>query len=322
MKKYLRSLGLISIIVVALAGFSFQICLAEEYPTRPIVLVNPGGPGGSHDMTARAVTSVAADYLGQPIVVKIMWGGGGAIGTEYVAKQPADGYTLLWGGPGWCTTLPAVEGRSKGPDDLEAIFQANYGNGWLLVRPDAPYKTFPAMIKWAKENPGEVVFGTTGPWGGADLAWKQIRRQAGIETKVVPHHGGGGAILALLGGHIDMTICPGTPSWPHVQSGKMGVLAVIDDQRDHLLPDVPTLKEVGYDAWYRMWRAALAPKGTPRDRIDTLAAAFKKMCEDKSVVSMIKKFGDVINYMGPDEFTEYWKKEYKQHQELGRIFKK
>ena len=139
------------------------------------------------------------------MIIQIKSGGGGAIGVEYAAKAQPDGYTLLIGGPGWATTLPAVEGRSKGPDDLMAICRINYSPIIISARVDAPYKTFKEMIAWAKANPGKLVFGNTGPWGAADMPWKQLMRKAGIVTKVVPHDGGGPAMIALLGGHVDVT---------------------------------------------------------------------------------------------------------------------
>ena len=128
------------LLTLSLAGYS--VVQAQEFPTKPITLINPMGAGGSHDLTMRAVTSVANDYLGQPMIVQIKSGGGGAIGCELVAKAAPDGYTLLIGGPGWNTTLPAVEGRSKGPDDLIAVCRINYSANNLVARPDAPFKTF------------------------------------------------------------------------------------------------------------------------------------------------------------------------------------
>ena len=106
------------ILLLMVSIFGFSTAQAKEFPTKPVTLIIPVGAGGSHDLTARAVTSVAVDYLGQPIIVQLKPGGGGAIGSDFVAKAPPDGYTLLFGGTGWSTTFPAVEGRSKGPDDL------------------------------------------------------------------------------------------------------------------------------------------------------------------------------------------------------------
>jgi hypothetical protein len=121
---------------------------AEEFPTKPVTLVIPVGAGGSHDLTARAVTSVASNYLGQPIIIQLKPGGGGAIGSEIVAKSAPDGYTLLFGGMGWSTTYPAVEGRSKGPDDLMAVCRINYSPTIIVSRPDLPFKTFKEMLAY------------------------------------------------------------------------------------------------------------------------------------------------------------------------------
>ena len=299
-----------------------QFVEAQEFPAKPVMLVIPFGAGGSHDLTARAVTSVAADYLGQPMLVQLKPGGGGAIASDFVSKAAPDGYTLLFGGSGPNTTLPAIEGRSKGPDDFVAVCRVNYSPAIIVARPDAPYKTFKEMVAWAKSNPGKLIFGNTGPWGAGDLSWKMIIKETGIETKNVPHDGGGPALMALLGGHVDVSGLFSAQTLPHIQAGKLRVLAVTDTERDPSLKDIPTCKEQGVNVVYLMWRGVLAPKGTPRGAIDKLAAAFKKMTEDKSVVPMIKRFGDEINFLGPDEFTKVWREEYETQKELGKIFKK
>ncbi len=199
-EKVFLSVALLSLLVLGLPSVQ-----AQDYPTKPILLVNPGGIGGSTDLTMRAVTSVAADYLGQPIIVQIKAGGGGSIGTEFVAKAAPRRYTLLCGGPNWNSTLPAVEGTSKGPDDLLAVCRINYTSGVLVARADAPFKTFKEMVEWAKANPGKLVFGHTGPWGGADVSWKIITQKTGIKTRVVPHEGGGPALIAILGGQVQVS---------------------------------------------------------------------------------------------------------------------
>jgi tripartite-type tricarboxylate transporter receptor subunit TctC len=308
--------------VLALLLWAAPQTQAQEFPTKPITLINPTGAGGSHDLTARAVTSVANDYLGQPIIIQIKSGGGGAIGSDFVSKANPDGYTLLNGGPGWNSTLPAVEGRSKGPDDLVAVCRINYSPLVLVARPDAPYKTFKEMIAWAKANPGQLKYGHTGPWGAADLPWKQLMQKAGITTKVVPHDGGGPALISILGGHTDVTGSFAAQAASHIKAGKLRLLAVLDYQRSPEFPNVPTAKEEGVDVVYLIWRGILAPKGTPRPVIDKLAAAFQKMTADKTVVNMLKSFGDAPNFLGPDEFGKLWREEYETHRELGKIYKK
>jgi tripartite-type tricarboxylate transporter receptor subunit TctC len=312
-------LAAVSVLAVLLGCGAAQ---AQDFPTKPITLIIPAGAGGSHDMTARAVTSVANEYLGQPIIIQLKPGGGGAIGSDQVAKAAPDGYTILFGGPNWSTTLPAVEGRSKGPNDLDPICRINYSPVMVATKPDAPYKTFKEMIAWAKANPGKLVFGNAGPWSQADLTWKQISRITGIESRNVPHDGGGPSTLALLGGHVDVAINPTTTFITYIQSGKLRPLAVLDDQRDPSFPDVPTAKEEGVDVVYYLWRGMLAPKGTPRPVVEKLADACKKMTQDKTVQAMINSFGDRIQYLGPDEFGKVWRAEFELHKELGSSLKK
>ncbi|NWF92413.1 MAG: tripartite tricarboxylate transporter substrate binding protein [Syntrophaceae bacterium] len=313
---------MVYLVVLMVSILGSQFVGAQDFPTRPVVLVIPFGAGGSHDLTARAVTSVAADYLGQPILVQLKPGGGGAIASEFVYKAAPDGYTLLFGGTGPNTTLPAIENRSKGPDDFVAVCRVNYSPAVIVARPNAPFKTFKEMLTWAKANPGKLIFGNTGPWGAGDLSWKMIVKETGIEAKNVPHDGGGPALVAVLGGHVDVSGLFTAQTLPHIQAGKLRALAVTDTRRDPSLKDVPTCKEEGVNVVYLMWRGVLAPKGTPRAVVDRLAAAFKRMCEDKSVINMINKFGDEVNYLGPDEFAKVWREEFEIQRELGKIFKK
>jgi tripartite-type tricarboxylate transporter receptor subunit TctC len=308
--------------LLVFAGGAGVWAAEKDFPSKPVTLIIPVGAGGSHDVTARAVTSVAATYLGQPVIVQLKPGGGGAIGSEIVAKAAPDGYTLLFGGMGWSSTLPAVEGRSKGPDDLMAVCRINYSPTIIVARPDLPFKTFKEMIEYAKANPDRLIFGNTGPWGQADLPWKMIVKQTGIKAKNVPYDGGGPSLLAVLGGHADMTGGLVSALLPHIKSGKLRALAVLDNKREEQLPDVPTAKELGVNVVNLMWRAVLAPKGTPRPVIDKLALAFKHMSEDKSVTSMIKQLGDEVQYMGPDEFGKLWREEFEAQKELGKSLKK
>ena len=126
MKKRTGQRVFVCFSVLTLALLGGQLVYAQEFPTKPVSLIIPFGAGGSHDLTARAVTSVAADHLGQPMLVQLKPGGGGAIASDFVAKATPDGYTLLFGGSGPNTTLPAIENRSKGPDDFVAICRVNY----------------------------------------------------------------------------------------------------------------------------------------------------------------------------------------------------
>ena len=128
--------------------------------------------------------------------------------------------------------------------------------------------------------------------------------------------------MAVLGGHADSVINPLPQMLPHIRAGTLRPIAVLDHQRESDLPDVPTAKEQGFDVEYTLWRAVLAPKGTPRPIIEKLASAFKQMTEDKSFQALIKQMGDDVHYMGPDEFEKVWRAEYESDKELGKFYKK
>ncbi len=310
------------VVILSLLVWAVPAGAAENFPTKPVTLVIPVGAGGSHDLTARALASVAPQYLGQPLIIELKPGGGGAIGEDYVAKSRPDGYTLVFGGPGWSSTLPAVEGRSHGPDTLAAVCRINYGTVVWNVNPAKPWKNLKDLVEWAKANPNKLVHATTGPWGASDLPMKQMMKEYGFTANLVPYDGGGPALLAVLGGHADSVINPLPQMLPHIRAGKLRAIAVLDNQRENDLPDVPTAKEQGFDVEYSLWRAVLAPKGTPRPIIDKLASAFKAMTEDKSFIAMIKQLGDDVHYLGPDEFEKVWRAEYESQKELGKFYKK
>jgi len=322
MKRHLRSVMMLSVAILGCLIGAGAVGAAEEFPTKPVTLVLPVGAGGSHDLTARALASVAPQYLGQPLIIQLKPGGGGAIGSDYVAKAKPDGYTLLFGGPGWSSTLPAVEGRSHGPDTLTAVAKINHGALVWTVNPAKPWKNVKELVEWAKANPGKLVHATTGPWGIADLPMKILMKEHGFTVQLVPYDGGGPALLAILGGHADSNINPLPQMLPHIRSGKLRAIAVLEPKREGDLPDVPTLKEQGFNLEYSIWRAVLAPKETPRPVVEKLAAAIKQMTDDKSFLALIKQLGDDVNYMGPDEFEKFWRAEYEGQKELGKFYKK
>ncbi len=322
MKDQLQRKVFGGVMVLLLSVLILPVAEAQQYPTKPIVLINPIGAGSATDVLMRAVLSVAPKYLEQPFVLELKPGGGGAIGTDFVSKASPDGYTLLCGGPGWNSTLPAIEGRSKGPEYFDAICQINHSSSFTLVRSDSQFKTLKEVIQWAKANPGKLVFGHTGVWGAADLFWKQLKHETGIVTRDVSHDGGGPMLTALLGGHIDIGITAPPVSMPHIQAGKIRALTYNYTKRFAALPNVPTAREEGVHAEDYYWRTVLAPKGTPRPIINKLTEVFKKITEDKAFIETIAKFGEEPAYLGPEEFTKVWVEGYKSRKELAKIFKK
>ncbi|MBI2998693.1 MAG: tripartite tricarboxylate transporter substrate binding protein [Deltaproteobacteria bacterium] len=283
---------------------------AQEFPTKAVEFVLPYGAGGSHDLTARAVASVAHQYLGQPLLVVLKPGGGGAVGSQQVIKAKPDGYTLAFGGTGTNTVFAMVQKVPIGPDQFTPVARINYSPTILAVRADAPWKSFRELIEYCKKNPGKFNFANSGPWGAADLPMRLTARAAGIDYNNIPYDGGGPTTLAVLGGHADATFGFSAQLLPEVAAGKMRALAITDTKRHRDFPNVPTVKEEGFDVVFAMWRSVLAPKGTPQLILDKLEATFRKISDDKSFQALIRGLGDDVHFQGGKEFETTWRQEW------------
>ncbi|HEY7363252.1 MAG TPA: tripartite tricarboxylate transporter substrate binding protein [Methylomirabilota bacterium] len=294
---------------------------AQEFPSKPIELVIPFGPGGSHDLTARAVASVAHSHLGQPLLVVLKPGGGGAVGSQYVIRAKPDGYTLLFGGSGPNTTFALVQKAPIGPDQFIPVARINYSAPFIAVRNDAPWKSLREMVDYAKKNPGKLNFANSGPWGAADLPMRMLGKAGGFEYNNIPHDGGGPALLAVLGGHADATFGFTAQLVPQIAAGKMRVLANTDVKRHPDIPNVPTMKEEGFDVVFTMWRSVLAPKGTPPAIVDKLQTAFKNLSEDRSFKALIKSLGDEVHFQAGKDFEKTWREEWEQHAKIAAAAK-
>jgi tripartite-type tricarboxylate transporter receptor subunit TctC len=307
-----------AILVAALAALP---AAAQDFPNKPVNVLIPFGAGGASDLTLRTFVHLAPDVLGQPMIIQAKPGGGGAIASEIVAQAKPDGYTLLFGHTNSHSILPAIEGRSKGPDDLASVCRVNTSGTIFIAHPTAPFSTFKEMIAWAKANPGKLSVSVAGTWSMVDFTWKQMAHVLGLQLRIVSYDGGAEALVGLLGGHVQASLLSLPQTLPHVKAGKLKALAYNGDRRHPDLPDLPTAREQGYDRVLTVFKAFMAPKGTPRPVIDKIAVSVKKMLDDKQVVEAIRKLGDEVEYQGPDEFAKYWRAEYDTYKELGKIFK-
>jgi tripartite-type tricarboxylate transporter receptor subunit TctC len=301
---------------------SFSTLQAQDYPNKSINLVVPLGVGGSSDLTARTFVHLAPELLGQSMIIQIKPGGGGAIGTEYVAQAKPDGYNVLLGHSNCNSVLPALEGRSRGPEDMDAVCRINVQNTIYWVQSGSPFKTLKDVIDYAKANPGKLSFGNVGTWSVTDLEWRWLEIKAGMKTRNVPYDGGGATLLGLLGGHVQVAMISPTQSLPHYKAGKLRPLAIQGQNRYAELPNVPSMKELGYDTGLEgLWKGVMVPKGTPRPIIEKLAGFFKKITENKQVIESLAKLGDEFHYMGPDEFAKYWRQDYQIYKDMAKMFK-
>lgn len=290
--------------------------VAQDFPTKPITLINPFGPGGQSDLLARPLATVAQKYLGQQLLVKMMPGGQGIIGTEAAAKAAPDGYTLLSAGAGWNSALPAIEGRSKGPDDFEPIARINKESTLMVVRTESPHKSIKDLVNYAKANPGKLTVGIGGPYTTSETFWRWLTKTQGVNVRLVKFGGGAQMMLAGLGGHVDAFGGSPVSVGEQVRAGKVRPLVFYGDARHRDYPQVPTAKEEGFDIVLEVWNGIAAPKGTPKAIIAKLDAAFKKMYEDPAVREALDKSGARIEYLGAEEFGKFWREDFKFFQSM------
>lgn len=316
-KSALMRLDVLAAAAALVGLFSWaQPASAQSFPTKPITLVVPTAPGGSHDLTARALATVGEKYLGQPVLVELKPGGSGAVGSSFVANAAPDGHTLLFGGPAFNTSPPALENRpALGPDGFTAVARVNFTPLIVAIRADTPYKTFPELIEWAKAHPGQLK-AAGGRGSGTDFFLRFVAQKTGITFRSIPYDGGGAVMNAILGGHADVSSGVPAALGPHEKAGKLWFATITADERHKNYPNLPTAKEFGIDYTYVFWRGVLAPKGTPRPIVEKLADAFRKMAEDPAVRPVLQGWGDDVNYLGPDDFAKWWRQEYEAQREL------
>jgi tripartite-type tricarboxylate transporter receptor subunit TctC len=284
---------------------------AQQYPTKAIRFVVPFAPGGGTDIIGRVVAQALNDALGQPVVVDNRGGAGSTLGTEIVAKSPADGYTILFGNISLAfnatlyTQLRYDTIRDLAPISLSAV-QPNI----LVIHPGLPAKNLKEFIELARAHPGKYNYASAGTGSGTHLAAELLKLQTKIDIVHVPYKGTGPALTDLLGGQINMMVSTFASALPHVKSGRMRALGVTTVKRSPAAPDVPTLIEggvAGYD--YSTWYGLLAPAGTPKPIIEMLNASNRKVLARDDIKQKLESQGvdPIVNT--PAEFSTYMKSE-------------
>ena len=265
------------LIVMGLA-LAASCALAQDFPDKPVRLVVPFPPGGSVDLVARLVGKSLQDALQQPFIVENKPGASGNIGAAYVAKAPADGYTLLVGSAGvfaanqFLYANPPLDPLTAFAPIMRIVDQPNI----LVVGNASPARNVRELIALAKARPGKITFGTASVGSAQHFSSEIFMQQAGIALLHVPYKGGAPALVDLMGGQIDMLFDTSPTALPYAKSGKLRALATTSRQRSPLLPDVPTMREAGLPEFEVVtWTGIAAPAGTPPAVVDKLNAAIK-----------------------------------------------
>ncbi|MBV8249249.1 MAG: tripartite tricarboxylate transporter substrate binding protein, partial [Comamonas sp.] len=253
-----------------------------------------------------------APVLGQSVVVDNKGGGNGAIAANLVKRSEPDGYTLLMQYSGYHVISPhLVKAKSWEQGDFAPVANVLSAPQIIVVRAELPVKTLAELVGYAKAHPGKLNYASSGNGSLQHVTGAMLEQQAGVKMVHVPYKGTGPALQDLLGGQVDLTFGTAPPFMPHVQSGKLRVLAVTGKQRLPSLPQVPTTAEAGYPGVNATsWFAVFAPKAAPQPVIDKLAADLKKVVEDPAFRKKAEEQGAAADYMNPQQLGAMVKTEY------------
>jgi tripartite-type tricarboxylate transporter receptor subunit TctC len=277
---------------------------SPAYPTRPIRLICPWSPGGSTDAVMRALAESASKTLGQQIIIDNKAGAGGSLGANELVNARPDGYTL--------SQLP--HGVFRIPHMQKVQFDTLKDFTWivcltgytfgLVVPADSPIKSVKDFVDYAKANPGKLTYGSTGTGTSPHLAVEEFAQRAGITLNHIPFKGNAENMQAILGGHI-MAASDATGWAPHLESGKLRLLATYGSKRTKRWPTIPTLDELGYKTVSDSPFGVCGPKGMEPGVVRTIHDAFRKTLDDPAVMATFDKYDQTVIYMNTDTYTKW-----------------
>lgn len=282
------------------------VILATHYPQRAVHVAVPFAPGGGIDSVARMFAQRLQELTAQPFVVENRAGGGGTVGSDWVAKSKADGYTLL------AVPISHAANVSQGKlpfdpqKDFSPIIEIASAPNVVLVNPSLGVKDLNAFIALAKENKGQLSYASSGNGSSTHLAGQLMMMSAHIDLLHVPYKGGGPALIDLLGSQVNMYIASIPASIPHLQNQKLVALAVTSSTRTPALPNVPTAMELGLsDFEYLGWYGLLAPKSTPKVVVSKLNALVNQILKEPAVIEKLSQEGATPVGGSSEQFSKF-----------------
>jgi len=277
------------------AAFSLtsNLVMAQAFPNKPIKIIVTAAPGGTSDITSRALSDILGKELGQTVIVENKAGGAGIIGIQAMLAAPPDGYTIAMGniGPN-AINYSLYKNLPYKMEDLEPITIVMANPNVLVVNPDFPAKTVAELVALAKANPGKYSFASSGRGQSIHMSGELLKVQAGIDIIHVPYKGAGPALADLLAGQTNMMVDNLPSSMQYIKAGKLRALAVTSKTRVAELPDVPTMIQSGYPNFeVTAWFGLFAPAGTPKPVIEKLYVAVKKALDTPEIKQRWKDLG-------------------------------
>ena len=300
------TLGLL--ILMGFAGAPVQA--QDKYPSKPVTILLGYPPGGSTDTTARALAPVLERILGQPVVIQNRPGAAALVGTMQVANATPDGYTITVATT-QLSLLPAVDGVFGRPpsftrDQFTPIALVSADPSVLFVNSSQPWKNFQELVDDAKKRPGQIVYASGGLYGTTHLAIEIVLKATGTRMRHLPTAGGGPALTAVLGNHAALLAAHPSVGGPQARAGTLRPIGTMGAKRVAAFPDLPTLKELGYDAQYYQWNGVFTQTKVPEPVITILRQAMAKAVKDPEFIKAMDKVGSGIDYLDRDEFRPWW----------------
>ncbi|MGB8640417.1 MAG: tripartite tricarboxylate transporter substrate binding protein [Pseudolabrys sp.] len=286
------------------------------YPSHAITIINPFPPGGAVDVVTRPFAAMLEPLLKQPVIIETKAGAAGQVGAQVAASAKPDGYTLL-------AHLPSISGFEavdktfgRAPKftraDFIPIARLTEGPMVLVVNDQQPYKTLKELVDDAKKRPDEIIFSSSGLYGALHLPTALFMNAAGIKMRHLPTSGGGPALTAVLGNNSQVLVTSIAAASGQMKAGKLRALACFSPKRAASLPDVPTMKELGYNVEFSIWVGLFAPKGTPALAIAKLRTETKKVVENEQFKKAMENIGDVVAFLDQPEFAKFWDEDAKR----------
>src|SRR6266446_2509138 len=288
----------------------------EAYPARAITFVNPFPPGGAADVVGRPYAAVLEPLVKQPCVIETKAGAAGQVGAQFAASARPDGYTLL-------LHIVSISGFAE----VDRLFgrQVKFTNAdfipiarfiadpcVLIVNDQQPYKTLKEFVDDAMKRPNEIIFSSSGLYGALHLPMALYLKAAGIKLRHLPTNGGGPALTALIGNNSQALVSSIAACLGQIKGGKARALASFGAQRSRALPDVPTMKELGYDVEFYLWVGLFAPKGTPEPNVTKIRAWTKQAVATAQFTQAMTNLGQEVAYLDQPEFTTFWEADAKR----------
>lgn len=300
----------------------------DAFPSHAITIINAFPPGGANDIATRPFASALEPVVKQPVVVETKAGAGGQVGAQVAANAKPDGYTLLSHNNGISGYEEVDKLFGRQPKTTRADFiplgRLIADPVLVLVNEQQPYKTLKDFIDDAKKRPEAIIYSSGGLYGATHLPVALLEKATGIpKLRHLPTNGGGPAITALLGNNAQMSTQTVSASLSHIKAGKLRPLASFGGKRSASVPDVPTLKELGYDVEYYLWVGIFAPKGTPSNIVATLSAAIEKAGVSDAYKTAMSNAGLQADYLNAAAFAKFWAEDAKRSDEavklIGRV---